>query len=83
MSDAPRRTGQAATEGGTAADPPAAPDLAGPANAAPTEDELDWRENQSRPPREVALTDLFLLALWGLAAAAVIAILVVLYRHVL
>jgi hypothetical protein len=46
-----------------------------------SEDELDWRENQSRRPAEVARSDLLLIALWGLATAAVIAALFILFRH--
>jgi hypothetical protein len=47
-----------------------------------SEDELDWRENQARRAAEVARTDLLLITIWGLATAAVIAGLVLLYGYV-
>ena len=48
-----------------------------------TEDQLDWLENQSRPPAQAARTDLLLFLGYGLAAATVVAGLAFLSRYFL
>ena len=48
----------------------------------PSEDELDWRENQSRAPAQSTRLNALLIALFALASAAGIAVLVLLYRFV-
>ena len=46
-----------------------------------SENELDWRENQSRPPAQSARLNALLIALFALASVAGIALLVLLYRY--
>jgi hypothetical protein len=46
-----------------------------------SEDELDWRENQSREPGQVVRSDLLLMGGYALAAVAGGALLVFLYRY--
>jgi hypothetical protein len=46
-----------------------------------SEDELDWRENQSRGPGQAARNDLLLLGSYALAAVVAVALLIFLYRY--
>ena len=46
-----------------------------------TEDQLDWRENQSRQANEVRRSDFLLLGGYALAAVVALALLLLLYRY--
>jgi hypothetical protein len=70
----------------SASDAPSAParEADGSANVNITslsEDELDWRENQSRGPGQAARNDLLLLGSYALAAVVAVALLIFLYRY--
>ena len=79
----PSEAGPPTTSAG--GEPPApAQEAPGSANVNTTslsEDQLDWRENQSRAPGRVVRSDLLLMGGYALAAAAAVALLVFLYRY--